>query len=83
MEEKTGKRFGLDMSPAGNSYGLTLPGIEFEVYDAFFSPEERKEGVLFSTGRSADEIADKKTTRQWFQEFADRIKAEGYSPLRD
>jgi len=80
LEQRSGKRFRLDVNPAQNSYVAHCAGAEFEVYCAHFSPDKREEGIWFSTGRSADQIAGAKDTFQRFQEFIDRVKSSGYNP---
>jgi hypothetical protein len=80
MQQITQRQFSLRISPEENKYAMIVDGAEFEVYCAFFDPRDKTKGIDFSTGRSASEIADKETTRIWFQTFADRIKNEGYVP---
>lgn len=80
LEQKTGKKFSLEVSPAGNFYNLHHPDGEFEVYSAFFDPGKREEGIQFMTGRSAYAVADRETTRLMFKEFIDRVSAKEYRP---
>ncbi|MBS3079103.1 hypothetical protein J4218_03205 [Candidatus Pacearchaeota archaeon] len=80
MRRVSGKRFRLNVSPANNSYELTHPSSEFEVFYAHFDPEKRDEGIFFATGRGVSDISDKETTRQWFQQFVDRVKNPDYKP---
>jgi len=79
IEKVSGKKFRLRVSPARNCYDLHSPQAEFEVYGAMFDPENKAEGVNFMTGRSADKIADKETTRKWFEEFRGKLQ-RGYIP---
>jgi hypothetical protein len=82
IESVSGKKFRLEVSPARNCFDLYYPRAEFEVYGAIFDPENKAEGVNFTTGRSADAIADKETTRKWFEEFRGKLK-RGYTPSEE
>jgi phosphoenolpyruvate synthase/pyruvate phosphate dikinase len=82
LERVSGKRFRLKVSLAKNYYDLHSSGAEFEVYSAMFDPEKKEEGINFTTGRSAYAIADKETTRKWFEEFRSKLK-RGYIPSEE
>lgn len=77
MEKRTGMKFTNSVSPARNSFGIYADHAEFEVYAAFFLPDKDSE-VIFSTGRSAAEIANMETTKKWFLEFAEKYAKQNF-----
>ncbi len=79
IEKASGRRFRLDVSPAGNCFDVYAPGAECEVYGAMFDPDNKGEGISFSSGRSAEKIANKETTQKWFEDFRSKL-TKGYIP---
>lgn len=80
MKTRAHRKFEVKISPARNSYRLKHPKAEFEIYSAWFDPSKKQEGIYFSTGRSAREIAKKETTKRWLQGFIDRVRSPDYDP---
>jgi hypothetical protein len=75
----SGKKFVVEKSPAGNAYDVRLPNIEDEVYCTYFDPEEKSHGIDFFTGINPESIADRETTKRWFEEFRSKL-VRGYVP---
>lgn len=76
MKQKTGKPLRFR---GNDGHAVYSQSAEFEVYCAYFDPANRKEGIRIETGRSANQIADQQSTKQWFQEFTEKYK-KGYVP---
>jgi len=79
MQQVTGKQFEVRGSYCHPD--LLLPGFECELYGAGFDPNDPKDGVWITTARSHQDLADKATTKKWFEGFIEKVQSPDYNPL--